>query len=217
MRFFVLLLIAPCCACSPLKSRYAMDDPVYAEKYEAGAERGDLVGKAKQALDARHTEGMGGLYLSGGAQVRPDVDRAMAGAEVGIERYMTSYATARGALSAYLGVDEGFAGLDLGMRLQTPTRIAPFVGVGTFQGGSRGVELAHWDGVDNDGDGFIDEFGEEKSTVDNWLSVVYPELGAHLWIDGNWRLTTYGRYLVTSEGRKHDDWLMGLQLTCFGR
>ena len=217
MRFLVILLIAASCGCSLLRSRYAMDDPVYAEKYADGAERGDLLGKAKQALDARHTEGLGGVYLSGGAQVRPDSGSAMGGAELGVEHYVASWMTTRGAVSAFLGEDEGFAGLDLGARLQAPTRIAPFVGIGTFHGGSRGVELAHWDGVDNDDDGLIDEYGEEKSTVDGWLSTIYPEVGAHVWVNGTWRLTTYGRYLVTSEGRAHDDWLMGMQLTCFGR
>jgi len=217
MRLVLLVLIAASSGCSLLRSRYAMDDPVYAEKYEFGARRGDLLGKAKQALDARHTQGLGGLYFGGGAQVRPDSGHAMGGAELGVEGYLTSCITARGALSGYLGEDEGYGGLDLGVRLQTPTRIAPFIGVGTFQGGSRGVELAHWDGLDNDDDGLIDEYGEKKSTIDGWLSTVYPEVGAHLWVDGNWRLTGYGRYLVTSEGRKQDDWLLGLQLTCFRR
>jgi hypothetical protein len=42
-------------------------------------------------------------------------------------------------------------------------------------------------------------------------------VGAHFWIDGNWRVTTFGRYLVTSFGRDSDDWLLGLQVTRFGR
>ncbi len=217
MRFLLIVLVTASCGCSLLRSRYAMDDPVYAEKYADGAERGDLLGKAKQALDARHTEGLGGVYLSGGAQIRPDSGSAMGGAELGVEGYAANWMTTRCAVSAFLGEDEGFAGLDLGVRVQAPTRIAPFVGIGTFQGGSRGVELAHWDGVDNDDDGLIDEHGEKKSIVDGWLSTIYPEVGTHVWVNGSWRLTTYGRYLVTSEGRNHDDWLMGMQLTCFGR
>jgi hypothetical protein len=216
MRLVFLALIAASCGCSLLRSRYAMDDPVYAEKYKDGAQRGDLLGKAKQALDARHTEGLGGLYFGGGAQVRPNSGNVMGGGELGGESYVTSWITARGALAGYLGEDEGYGGVDLGVRLQTPTRIAPFIGVGTFHGGSRGVEIAHWDGLDND-DGRIDEWGEKRSTIDGWLSTIYPEVGAHLWVDGNWRLTGYGRYLVTTEGRKQDDWLLGLQVTCFGR
>lgn len=52
--------------CSLLRSRYAMNDEVYAAKYADGAERYDFLGKAKQALDARHVDGLGGVYLSGG-------------------------------------------------------------------------------------------------------------------------------------------------------
>ena len=68
-----------------------MDDPVYAEKYEEGAERGDLLGKVKQALDARHTEGLTGFYFGGGAQVRPDSGNAMGGASIGVEGYATNW------------------------------------------------------------------------------------------------------------------------------
>jgi hypothetical protein len=141
----------------------------------------------------------------------------LAGAELGAEAYTTNWTTGRLALSGYLGEGEGFGGLDAGIRVQTPTRIAPFAGVGMFHGASRGVEPADNDGIDNDDDMWIDEPDEEKTTVDGWLSVVYPEIGAHLWIDGNWRLTTYGRYLVTTEGRDQDDWLLGMQLTAFRR
>lgn len=56
------------CGCNGFKSRYAMSDPVYAKKYAEGAERGDLLGKAKQAVDARHVAGLGGWFVSGGTQ-----------------------------------------------------------------------------------------------------------------------------------------------------
>jgi hypothetical protein len=217
MRWLFLVLLVTGGGCTSLKSRYAMSDPVYADKYEEGAERGDLLGKAKQALDARHTQGLVGPYVGGGAQVRPRSGHAMGGAALGVEGYATSWLTGRGALSAFVGPDDGFLGVDLGVRLQTPTRLAPFVGLGTFNGVSRCYELADRDGVDNDDDGWIDESGEEKKTIDGWLSSLYPEAGAHWWINGDWRVTAYGRYLVTTEGRDNDDWLLGLQITSFAR
>lgn len=219
MRYALLLLsLISLGGCSSLlRSRYAMDDPLYAQKYADGAKRWDLLGKTKQALDARHTGGLGGIYASGGAQVRPESGRAMGGAELGAEGYVTCWLTGRAALAGYYGHDEGFAGAELGTRLQTPTRIAPFVGIGTFQGFSRGEELADDDGLDNDGDGWQDERGEKDWYVDGYLAVVYPEVGVHAWINGSWRVTTYGRYLVTSEGRAYDDWLLGLQVTAFRR
>ncbi len=218
MRCALLLLLLSNCGCSSLlRSRYAMDDPVYAKKYAEGAERWDLLGKAKQAIDARHTEGLGGIYLSGGAQVRPESGNAMFGAELGGESYATNWLTTRGSVSGYYGDDEGFAGVEAGARLQTPTRIAPFVGVGTALGASRGVQLADNDGIDNDDDWWVDEAGESYSYVDNLLSVIYPEVGVHAWINGSCRVTTFGRYLITSRGRNDDDWLIGLQLTVFTR
>jgi hypothetical protein len=214
---FAILLITLSGCSSLLRSRYAMDDPVYAQKYARGAARGDLLGKVKQALDARHTGGMGGLYASGGGQVRPGTGDAVYGAELGSEGYLTSWLTGRAALAGYYGDSEGFAGGEVGARLQTPSRIAPFVGVGTFQGFSRGVEIADDDGLDNDGDDRIDEKGEQNGTIDGFLSSIYPEVGVHTWIDGRWRVTTFGRYLITSWGRSQDDWMVGLQLTAFSR
>jgi hypothetical protein len=217
MRYCLLVLVTFSCGCSLLKSRYAMDDPVYAEKYEKGAERGDLLGKAKQALDARHTEGLGGRYFGGGAQINPRSGSPMGGLESGAEGYPANWMTGRGALSLFAGEDDAYGGLDLGLRLQSPTRVAAFVGVGTFHGASRKVEDADDDGIDNDDDGWIDEYGEDKESFDGWLSSIYPEIGTHLWINGRWRLTGYGRYLITTEGRQHDDWLLGIQLARFSR
>jgi len=218
MRYCVLLitiLVSP--GCTSLKSRYAMDDPVYAEKYADGAERGDVLGKLKQAMDARHTTGLGGVYLSGGLQVQPRKGNAMGGGELGIEGYGENWLTGRAALSAYGANGEGFFGVDAGMRVQTPSRIAPFAGVGGFVGYSKVKELADDDFIDNDGDMFIDEPGERGTVVDGMLSVVYPEVGIHFWPNGNWRLTTFGRYLISSEGRSQDDWLLGAQMAIFSR
>ena len=215
LRFCLLILILLNCGCSLLKSRYALDDPVYAAKYEDGAERGDLLGKAKQALDARHTEGLGGAYLGGGVLVNPRTDSALGGAEIGAEAYAANWLTGRGALSGFAGADDFYTGGELGLRIQTPSRIAPFVGIGTFHGISRKVEDADFDGFDNDNDGFTDEFGEHDRKFDGWLSSIYPEVGVHAWINGKYRLTGYGRYLITSEGRDNDDWLIGFQFTKF--
>lgn len=218
-RLFIAVgvLLVPSCGCGLLKSRYAMDDPIYAEKYADGAPRWDLPDKVKQAVDARHTEGLGGLYVSGGAQTRPASGMAIAGGEVGGEFYTTSWLTQRAALAGYVGKDDGLGAIDLGIRVQVPARLAPFAGVGTFHGISRRLKLADLDGVDNDDDGFTDEAGENESGVDDWLSAVYPEAGVHLWINGRWRATAFSRYLVTSEGRASDEWLVGSQVAFFAR
>ncbi|MEM8734669.1 MAG: hypothetical protein AAGG44_10630 [Planctomycetota bacterium] len=209
-----ILLFANGCA-NFGKSRYAMDDPVYAAKYEDGAEKTDVAGKVKQAIDARYVEGLEGGYYGGGSQWRGD--DVLGGGEIGYETYPVSWVSSRVGLGAFIGHGDWYAGVDSGVRLQLPTRLAPFVGVGTFNGLSTTYVSADDDGIDNDDDDRIDERGEEKLDFDGWLSSVYPEVGAHFWATGQTRITAFGRYLVTTEGREHDDWLIGFQVSAFHR
>lgn len=213
-----LVQLVLCAGCASLgKSRYAMDDPVYAEKYQDGAPRGDLLGKLKQALDARHVHGLGGPYFSGGSQWRDDYQAALAGAELGWEDYPNSWFSSRAGLAAAVGHGDWYAGVDSGARVQLPMRVTPFVGAGMFHGLSTTREDATRDGEDNDEDGLVDEFGEKETVPDGWLSSLYPEIGVHFWPTGQARLTAFARYLVTTEGRDSDDWLAGLQFTAFSR
>ncbi len=209
---------ATCTGCAKLwKSRYAMDDPVYAEKYAEGAEKSEPLEKLKQASDARHVAGLGGWYASGGAQYRNNRNSTLLGAELGYEYYPVSWYSNRLGLSGYLGHGDWFAGADLGTRLQMPTRIAPFVGVGTFQG----LSTTYLDAGENQNypDNRTSAEKEDDTIVvpDRWLSAVYPELGVHFWPTGRHRLTGYTRYLITTEGRKYDNWAAGLQFTAFER
>ena len=217
-----LICLALCCLCSGceslLKSRYAMNDPVYAEKYAEGADRDDLVGKAKQAVDARFVDNLAGWYLSGGLQKRSSgPSDPFTGAEIGYEYYPTSWFSHRLGGAAYWGGDEGYLGADGGIRLQLPARATPFVGLGAIAGVSRSVSPANDDREDNDDDHFIDEGDEEESSFDGAFVGVYPEVGAHLWLNGNIRLSASGKYWITSLGRDNDDWLVGGQVTFFTR
>ncbi len=194
-----------------------MDDLEYAAKYEEGAEKGDVVGKVKQAVDARHVKGLGGWFVSGGGQFLGKSDFPIVGAEVGYEYYPTSYYSQRISGLLLSDSNQGFAGVDVGARLQSPTRLAPFAGVGMYNGFSRGEIDSDQDGLDNDDDGAIDEKGEKNSIVDGYVVAVYPEFGAHFWLNGSGRITMYTRYFVTSEGRSQDQWLLGGQATIFSR
>lgn len=213
-----VVLLAPAGGCAHfLKSRYAMDDPAYAAKYQDGAERGDILGKLKQANDARHIEGLGGTYLSGGTQYRGQDGATLTGLELGAEAYGNSWSSARMGLSGYVGHGDWYAGIDNGVRLQLPTRLSPFVGVGMFHGLSTTRVDASHDHEDNDDDGKVDEWGEKDTEFDGWLSSVYPEVGVHFWPIGQGRITVFSRYMVTTEGRDSDDWLTGFQMTFFSR
>jgi hypothetical protein len=198
-----------------LHSRWAMDDPEYAAKYEDGADKTDLVGKVKQASDARFVEGSSGLYASVGTSTWGGGDVAMGGAEIGAESYLTSYLTGRAALSAFANDEDAYLGGDVGMRLQVPSRIAPFVGAGTFAGYAKKTVVSDQDGEDNNEDGSIDEPGEEEEKISGAIAAIYPELGLHFWWTPQLRLTGFGRYLITTDGRDSDDWLVGGGIALF--
>ncbi len=213
-----IVLIAVCGCSLPtgiLRSRWAMEDPEYAAKYIDGAEKTDIPGKIKQAADARFQSGSSGMFISGGVYTRPDAKTALGAVDVGVESYLTSFLTTRGSLMAAAGDDDWFTGLDLGLRLQSPTRLAPFVGIGTFAGYAEEVVSAEDDWIDNDDDGFVDERGEDKERFSGFLASVYPEVGGHFWWTPNLRLTGFGRYMVSTEGRDADDWLIGGGLAIF--
>ena len=96
--------------------------------------------------------------------------------------------------------------------------MAPFVGVG----GSAGILLQDAvpliidTALDDTDDQYDSSHDNSSDTVDG-LAAIYPEVGAHFWINGQIRLTAFGRYWVTSEGRDFDDWLVGGQIAIFSR
>ncbi|MCC9655693.1 hypothetical protein [Rhodopirellula halodulae] len=196
------------------RSRWAMEHPEYAKKYADGAPKSDPLGKVKQASDARFLADAKGTYVSAGAAYRSNTG-AGGSLEVGSESYLTSYMTQRMSLAATAGWDQASLGVDTGLRLQTPTRLAPFVGVGGYVGMNWETVEADDDGIDNDEDGHTDEFGEEDTEYDLALASIYPELGAHFWWTPQVRLTGFGRYWVTTNGRDSDAWIVGGGLAIF--
>ncbi len=199
------------------RSRWAMDAPEYAEKYCDGAEKTDVAGKLKQAVDARFQKGAGGYFVSGGLMSRPGARSELAGIDFGFEGYATSYLTSRCSLMLMTDGDDWFTGADAGVRVQTPTRLAPFAGLGLFAGYAKEVVPADDDWIDNDDDGFVDEWGEDRERFSDFLASVYPETGVHFWWTPNIRLSGFGRYMITTEGRDDDDWLIGGGIALFTR
>ncbi len=194
-----------------------MDDADYAAKYCDGAERWDIPGKLKQALDARFLDGATGMFASGGYTYRPDSDHSLMSLDVGGEAYMTSYLTGRASLMGMVNEDDWFTGADVGLRVQTPSRLAPFVGTGVYAGAARETVDASDDGIDNDDDGWVDENREKKKRFSGAFAAVYPEVGAHFWWTPRIRLTSYGRYMIATEGREADDWMLGVGLAVFSK
>ncbi|MCA9246407.1 MAG: hypothetical protein KDA42_04805 [Planctomycetales bacterium] len=193
-----------------------MKDPDYAAKYTRPYRHGERYPRmAKQMIDARHVAGKRGGYLNAVGQGSPFT----VGGEIGGFDYPTSYIEHRVGLMGLLGTatarDEPAAaaigGLNFGVRVQSPSRIAPFAGVGVFGGYGAFDVPADDDGIDNDDDFFIDERNEIKESTD-FYAAVYPELGVHAWLNSRVRLTGSAGYQVSTEGRDHDGWMVGLSI-----
>ena len=209
--FFALLSLSLCgCSSWPLSSKWAMNDPDYAEKYSQPYGDDKPVRMLKQMVDARHLDEKSGWTVGGGAGGSP----ATAGGTLGGFYHMASWLELDYALTgmAGTGAQDWFIGPEVGLRVQPPTRIAPFAGVGGFLGINRFYENADLDGVDNDDDGFADEFGEQGKNY-KAFTAVYPEFGVHAWLTGKTRLTASARYYITEEGRDDDFWFVGFSIS----
>ena len=207
-RVSILLMLLLCTGsgCFKLSSKWAMSDPDYAKKYSAPYPEDDAA-KAqrltKQMLDARHVAGDSGTYLKGAYSTEPDAGQL----ELGGFAYPNSFTELHGGLSVLAGEQGlwGFPGLDLGMRIQTPSRIAPFVGAGVFGDLSETILVALLDDDDDCG-------CDESYRYVHSFAAVYPEIGIHYWLDGTTRATLSAGYYFNSEGRDEDFWLIGFTI-----
>ena len=197
------LLLAGCSG-----TRWARDDVDYARKYPHHTD--NTLKTTKQAIDARHVLGKHGYYAGFAGRDIP----AGAGAEAGVFVYPRSWLEARvgGALLGHDGPEPLSGGGLLGVRAQTPTRLAPFVGIGGYLGWS-GFEDASMDNLDNDDDGFIDESGEREL---DFVVAAVPEVGIHYWITSRLRLTGSADYRFASDGRDADAMYYGVSLALLG-
>lgn len=102
-------------------------------------------------------------------------------------------------------------GLEGGIRTRRGRGVSPFFGGGLFIGEWSEFVPADADGLDNDGDGFVDEYGEEEEVYD-YLAAIYPEVGVHIQLADSLYLTGNYRYYITTRGRGSDQRLYGLEL-----
>lgn len=210
VRVLLLNLVLVCQAgllCGCVSSKWAMDDPDYAAKYSKPYGDNQPLRIVKQMFDARHVERKSGMSIGGGGGGAPSTG----GVTISGFCYPNYWTEIDYGLTGLVGTgaQDWFIGPELGVRFQTPTRIAPFAGAGVFVGGNRYSRPAENDGRDNNDDGFVDEFGERK-TLYKAFAAVYPEVGVHAWLTGKARLTASARYYVTEEGRRDDFWYLGL-------
>jgi len=152
-----------------------------------------------------------GIYIGGAARS----EAGIVGGEIGGFLQTSRWLSCRGSLAFLAAEDiseDVFGGLNLGFRINVPFRISPFVGLGGFVGYNRESVLAEDDFKDNDEDGSVDERGETKRVLDDTVGALYPEVGVHLWLSENVRVTGGAAYYITTEGRRDDFWFYGLSI-----
>ncbi len=193
--FWLILIVLLTAGCGT--SRWAMDDPDYEAKYSAPYGDDKIPRMAKQAVDARHVGGKSGIYVQAAGQTEP----FNLGGEIGGFHYLSPCIEGRVGLQGLASTNARgfFGGLNTGVRLQSPTRLAPFAGVGGFAGVTD-----FWEDTEN--------CCPHCRSDTRGIAGVYPELGLHYWLNGRSRLSLSGNYLVTTEGRRDDFWYYGVTL-----
>lgn len=190
-------------------SRWAKRDADYRRKYPQHTD--NALKTVKQAVDARHVRGKSGGYIAGAGRDAP----IAAGAETGVFHYGEPWLETRAGVAGLIhetGEHPISGGLIGSARIQIPSRFAPFAGIGVY-GGWAGLESAENDGRDNDDDLLIDEPGETDSA---FAVAIFPEVGAHFWINHRTRITTSVTYYVTNQGRDDDFLFYSVGLSFFG-
>lgn len=102
-----------------------------------------------------------------------------------------------------------FGGVSVGLRTSLDVALSPYVGVGLYVGENEYETAAGNDKIDNDEDGIVDEAGESQTNHD-LMAAVYPEAGWNLKLGNSFSVRVMSRYMVSSFGRKQDDWFYGL-------
>lgn len=181
-------------------SRWAKGDLEYDRKYPVHT--GNLGRMAKQSIDARSvTAGRTGWYSAIAASDSPAAGEIAVGAYGYPEDYEGVVETRVGLRGIALADDDGgiAGGLELGGRLQSPTRLAPFHGASFFLGGSS----LDW------------AFQESGEGTDYDLAAAFsPEAGLHYWLTPEWRLTaSIAHTFIDFDGPGHGDYtLYGVSL-----
>ena len=154
---------------------------------------------AKQSVDARFIGGRDGYYTSVASGTKP----VTGSAEIGILVMPTPFFETRAGATGIVGSpgESLYGGGNLGVRLHSPSRFAPFIGVGGYAG-MEPWELLH------DGDDLLTSTTHEHDGSE-FVLAVYPELGAHFWLTPQWRLTTSTSYYI---GWGEEPWFFSIGL-----
>ena len=197
MRGWLVLVVGIVAATGCQGSRWAKRDADYRQKYSKHTD--DPVKTIKQAVDARHVRGKLGSYATLAGREAPFAG----GWDTGVFQYPTPWLEQRLGFSGLIH-EGGKRPVSLGMlsshRVQVPTRLAPFVGVGGYLGWAGG-EMRE-EPISDPGDPLVTKL--ILDTKHEFVVAAFPEVGAHFWIDHRRRLTASASYWFTNQDYNED-------------
>ncbi len=180
-------------------SRWARSDAEYELKYPEHSDK--ILQTVKQAVDARFIGGRSGAYGSFGGSSQPSTVTA----EVGLIRVVKPWLETRAGVVGIAGSPNKslYGGGTAGIRINSPSRLAPFVGVGAYAG------IEPWELIEDRESDFPDT-GDDDFEASDFIFAAAPEVGMHYWITPEYRLTTSASYYA---GWSAEPWLYSVSLT----
>lgn len=160
-------------------SRWARQDPIYSKKYSRHTD--DPVRTIKQSIDARQVAGRDGNYFSTAFGSNPNVGELSVGKFLYLP-HLKGMVESRIGLKGLVSLDNdggGAGGLEAGVRVQSPSRLAPFAGISAFGGLGPSDYL----------EAFLSTSDQSDDDTQGAIGIS-PEVGVHYWITPQWRLTT---------------------------
>jgi hypothetical protein len=110
------------------------------------------------------------------ADLWSETDIRIAGIDLVGTACPSAHSMVRLGVSYYADDKFAYRGVTAGGRLYMGRVLSPYVGLGFLGGYAETEQSAHGDGVDNDGDGSVDESGENKAFRDTSV-FAFPEIG----------------------------------------
>ena len=176
-----------------------MDDARYADRFSGPYSKrplNKLLRQGEEIIDARFQEGRSGLYTGAGIATR---QRAAAVGEVGVTWLPTSWSTVRIGAEGMLadGLPTYLTGGIVGVRLHSPTRFSPYVGVAGMAGVADTSTTAQSTYIDKQGN--IVQEGDRVPGVTKGLAAIIPEVGMSYWFTSRVRLNVGASYYMTTD------------------
>ena len=176
-----------------------MDDARYADRFSGPYSKrplNKLLRQGEEIIDARFQEGRSGLYTGAGIATR---QRAAAVGEVGVSWLPTSWSTVRVGAEGMLaeGLPTYLTGGIIGVRLHSPTRFSPYVGVAGMAGVADTSTTAQSTYIDKQGN--LVQEGDRVPGVTKGLAAIIPEVGMSYWFTSRVRLNVGASYYMTTD------------------